>query len=311
LKGKITAGIGMASLRKALVVFQFTISVVLIICTIIMSNQMRFVKNRNIGYDKSYVFSVPLTQEVVDHIDAVKTELKRQSSILDVAASDAYNLSNINSSTGDINWESKPANTNLMITQVATDKDFIPTMKIKFLEGGNFTGTPADSANYVLNQTAVQQMGLKPTYVGQQISFHENKGTIIGVVKDFNFQSLKEKISPLIFYKSNNKNILYVRTMGNHAQSAIAAVEAQYKKYAGNTPFSYYFLDKSFEAQYKTDQRTGILFNVFAGIAIFISCLGLFGLATFTAQVKTKEIGISKVLGANVSGIVKLLSKDF
>jgi len=311
LKGKITAGIGMASLRKALVVFQFTISVVLIICTIIMSNQMRFVKNRNIGYDKSYVFSVPLTQEVVDHIDAVKTELKRQSSILDVAASDAYNFSNINSSTGDLNWESKPANTNLMITQVATDKDFIPTMKIKFLEGGNFTGTPADSANYVLNQTAVQQMGLKPPYVGQQISFHENKGTIIGVVKDFNFQSLKEKISPLIFYKSNNKNILYVRTMGNHAQSAIAAVEAQYKKYAGNTPFSYYFLDKSFEAQYKTDQRTGILFNVFAGIAIFISCLGLFGLATFTAQVKTKEIGIRKVLGANVSGIVKLLSKDF
>ena len=184
-------------------------------------------------------------------------------------------------------------------------------MKIKFLEGHNFTGTPADSSYYILNQTAVKQMGLKPPYVGQPISLQENKGTILGVVKDFNFQSLKEKISPLIFFNTNNKNILYVRTIGAHTQQAIAAVKKQYKKYAGDSPISYQFLDKSFEAQYKTDQRTGTLFNVFAGIAIFISCLGLFGLATFTAQVKTKEIGIRKVLGASVAGIVKLLSKDF
>jgi putative ABC transport system permease protein len=311
LKGKITSGIGMASFRKALVVFQFTISVVLIVCTIIMSNQMKFVKNKNLGYDKSYVFSVPLTQGVVDHIDAVKTELKKQSSISDVAASDAYNFSNVTNATGDLDWKAKPSNTSLMITQIAADKDFIPTMRIKFLEGQNFTGTPADSAYYILNETAVKQMGIKPPFVGQPISFHENKGTILGVVEDFNFQSLKEKISPLIFYKYDNKNILYVRTSGSHAQDAIAAVEKQYKKYAGDVPFSYQFLDKSFEAQYKTDQRTGMLFNVFAGIAIFISCLGLFGLATYTAQVKTKEIGIRKVLGASVAGIVELLSKDF
>jgi putative ABC transport system permease protein len=311
LKGKITSGIGMASFRKALVVFQFSISVVLIVCTIIMSNQMKFVKNKNLGYDKSYVFSVPLTQGVVDHIDAVKTELKKQSSITDVAASDAYNFSNVTNATGDLDWKAKPSNTSLMITQIAADKDFIPTMRIKFLEGQNFTGTPADSAYYILNETAVKQMGIKPPFVGQPISFHENKGTILGVVEDFNFQSLKEKISPLIFYKYNNKNILYVRTSGSHAQDAIAAVEKQYKKYAGDVPFSYQFLDKSFEAQYKTDQRTGMLFNVFAGIAIFISCLGLFGLATYTAQVKTKEIGIRKVLGASVAGIVELLSKDF
>jgi putative ABC transport system permease protein len=311
LKGKITSGIGMASFRKALVVFQFSISVVLIVCTIIMSNQMKFVKNKNLGYDKSYVFSVPLTQGVVDHIDAVKTELKKQSSITDVAASDAYNFSNVTNATGDLDWKAKPSNTSLMITQIAADKDFIPTMRIKFLEGQNFTGTPADSAYYILNETAVKQMGIKPPFVGQPISFHENKGTILGVVEDFNFQSLKEKISPLIFYKYDNKNILYVRTSGSHAQDAIAAVEKQYKKYAGDVPFSYQFLDKSFEAQYKTDQRTGMLFNVFAGIAIFISCLGLFGLATYTAQVKTKEIGIRKVLGASVAGIVELLSKDF
>ncbi|HEX8677355.1 MAG TPA: ABC transporter permease [Segetibacter sp.] len=311
LKGKISSGIGIATFRKALVVFQFTISVILLVCTIIMSNQMDFIKSKDLGYNKSYVFSVPLTQEVVDHIDAVKTELKNQRSILNVSASDAYDISNISSSTGDIDWAAKPAKSNLMITQVAIDKDFIPTMKMQFIEGKNFSGMPSDSAHYILNETAVKEMGLKPPYAGQEISFHNWKGTIIGVVKDFNFKSLKEKISPLLFFSRWKGNILHVRTNASNAQQAIAAVEEQYKKYAGNSPFSYNFLDKNFEAQYEADQRAGTLFNVFAGIAIFISCLGLFGLATYTAQVKTKEIGIRKVLGASVGGIVQLISKDF
>jgi predicted permease len=312
LKGKLTSGVGISLLRKGLVVFQFAISVILLVCTIIMSNQMSFIKNKNLGYDKSYVFSVPLPDDAVTHLDAIKTELKKQTGIMNVAASDAYNFANTSSATGDINWPEKPSDDKMMITQVAADKDFIPAMKIKFIEGGNFEGTPADSNHYILNETAVKRMNLKPPYIGQQISFHENKGTIIGVVKDFNFQSLKEKITPLIFFNYNgNKNILYVRTTGQGAQQAIASVKDQYKKYAGEIPFSYTFLDKAFDAQYKTDQRSGILFKVFAGIAIFISCLGLFGLATYTAEVKRKEIGIRKVLGSSVSGIVEMISKDF
>lgn len=312
LKGKITAGIGTAFFRKALVVFQFAISVILLVCTIIMSSQMQFMKAKDLGYDKSYVFSVPLTQEIVNHLDAVKTELKKQASITDVAVSDAYDLVNVNASTGDLDWAAKPAKSNMMITQISADNDFIPTMKMKFLEGGNFTGTPADSAYYILNETAVKKMGLKQPYVGQQMTFHNVKGTILGVVQDFNFQSLKEKIAPLIFFTNwNNKNILYVRTTAANAQRAIAAVGNQYEKYAGDSPFSYYFLDKTFEAQYKSDQRAGTLFNVFAGIAIFISCLGLFGLATYTAEVKTKEIGIRKVLGASIASVVQLISAGF
>jgi ABC-type antimicrobial peptide transport system permease subunit len=311
LKGKISSGIGIAAFRKALVVFQFSISVILLVCTVIMSNQMKFIKNKDVGYDKTYVFSVPLTQEVVDHMDAIKTELKKQPGILNVSTADAYDITNIGSSTSDIYWDKKPPKSNLMITQVTADKGFIPTMKIQLLEGSDFTGMPSDSNHYILNETAVKQMDLRPPYVGQEIGFHSWKGTIIGVVKDFNFKSLKEKISPLLFFSRWKGNILYVRTSANRAQQAVAAAERQYKKYAGDIPFSYNFLDKSFEAQYKTDQRAGTLFNVFAGIAIFISCLGLFGLATYTAQVKTKEIGIRKVLGASVAGIVKLLSKDF
>lgn len=312
LKGKFTSGVGIVTFRKALVIFQFSISVILLVCTIIMSNQMRFIKNKNLGYDKSYVFSVPLTQKVVDHLDAVKTELQKETGILNVSATDVYDISNLYSQTGDLDWSSRPPNSNMVITQISSDKDFIPTMRMKMIEGRNFTGTPSDSAYYILNETAVKQMGLEAPYTGKQISFHDRKGTILGIVHDFNFQSLKEKIAPLIFFTNwNNRNILYVRTTGAHAQQAIASVEKQYKKYAGEIPFRYSFLDKTFEAQYVSDERSGILFNVFAGIAILISCLGLFGLSTYTAQVKTKEIGIRKVLGASVTGIVKLISKDF
>ena len=311
LKGKITSGVGIAALRKGLVVFQFAISVMLLVSTIVMSSQLNFIRHKDLGYDKSYVFTVPLPQEVVDHSDAVKAELERQPGIIDAGLSDAYDFSNVSSATGDIDWAAKPAKTNMMITQVTTDKDFIPTMKIKFIEGSNFSGTPSDSNHYILNESAVKAMGLMPPYVGQQIKFHDREGSIIGVVKDFNYQSLKEKIAPLIFFSWWKGNILYVRTTAANAQQAIAATENQYKKYAGDSPFGYHFVDKTFEAQYKSDERTGTLFNVFAGIAIFISCLGLFGLATYTTQVKRKEIGIRKVLGASVSGIVQLISIDF
>ncbi len=312
LKGKMISGAGIATLRKGLVVFQFSISVILLVCTIIMSGQVKFIKNKNLGYDKSYVFSVPLTQEVVDHMAAVKAELKKQTSIENIGASDAYSFSDINGETGDLNWPGKPADNNPTIVQLCADNDFIPTMKIRFIEGHNFSGTPGDSSSYILNETAVKMMHLKQPYVGQEVSLHDKKGTIIGVTEDFNFQSLKQKIKPLIFFTFwHNRNILYVRTTAEKAQQAVAAVRDQYKKYAGNTPFGYHFLDATFDAQYKSDERAGNLFNVFAGIAIFISCLGLFGLATYTAQVKIKEIGIRKVLGASVSGIVQLISKDF
>lgn len=271
---------------------------------------MKYVREKNLGYDKSYVFSVPL-REVFKHMDAIKNELTNQQGILNLGTSDIYDMSNFGNASGDIDWPGKPANSNMIITQADIDKNFIPTMKIQFMEGENFSGLPADSAHYILNETAVKKMGLKAPYVGQQISFHEHKGTIIGVVKDFNFKSLKEDISPLIFFSWRKGYMLYVRTTAKDAQQAIAAVEKQYKKYAGDIPFSYNFVDKQFEAKYKSDVRAGILFNVFAGIAIFISCLGLFGLATYTAQVKTKEIGIRKVLGASVTGIVQLISKDF
>lgn len=313
LKGRITSGVGIASLRKGLVVFQFTISVILLVCTMVMGRQLSFIKSKDIGYDKSYVFSVPLTDEVAKHIGAIQSELKKEVSISSVASSDAYNFSDIRRMTSDLDFPEteNSSNSNFTITQVSADKDLIPTMQIKLLQGGNFAGLPSDSSSFIVNETAVKKMGLEQP-IGQPVTFHDHKGTIIGVVKDFNFRSLKEQITPLIFFTfSHNRNILYIRTTGAGAKNAIAAVAAQYKEYAGDSPFSYHFLDQSFDEQYKTDQRADTLFNVFAGIAIFISCLGLFGLATYTARVKFKEIGIRKVLGASVASIVRLISTDF
>ncbi|HEY1871582.1 MAG TPA: FtsX-like permease family protein, partial [Chitinophagaceae bacterium] len=176
--------------------------------------------------------------------------------------------------------------------------------------GNNFSGSKADSAHFILNETAVKQAGIKDP-IGKSFTLWQTKGTIIGVVKDFNYALLKQSVEPAIFsYRSANW-IMYVKTTGKDASKAIAAAQKVWKEYSSDFPFSYSFLDDDFNKMYQSDQRAGILFNVFATVAIIISCLGLFGLATYTAQVKTKEIGIRKVLGASVASIINLLAKEF
>ncbi|MDE3182974.1 MAG: ABC transporter permease [Bacteroidota bacterium] len=311
IRDKSFLGIKTSSFRKTLVVLQFAISFILLVGTIVMAKQMAYIRNKDLGYDKSYVFTVSFPGDVVKYSEAIETELSKQSSVSNVAFSDSKDIANITKVNGDITWQGKPDNTMLMAWHICVDKNFIPTMKLHFIEGGNFTGMPSDDHKYILNETAVKAMGLKPPYVGTKIGYLKVDGEIAGVIKDFNFKSLKDPIAPLVIRSNGFKNILYVRTTGAQAEQAIAAVEKEYKKYADKMPFSYDFLDKSFESHYLAQQRTGSLFTTFAAIAIFISCLGLFGLATYTAQVKTKEIGIRKVLGASVSSIVTMLSKDF
>jgi ABC-type antimicrobial peptide transport system permease subunit len=300
-----------SSFRKSLVVLQFVISFILLVGTIVMGKQMAYISNKDLGYDKNYVFTVSFPKEATKNAEAIENELLLQKGILNVSFSGTSDITNVTEVSGDIMWDGKKDNVPFLLWRVQADKNFIPTMKYRFIAGTNFTGTPSDDNKYILNETAVKAMGLKPPYIGTKIGYGNADGEISGVVKDFNFKSLKDPIAPLIIRTSGLKNILYVRTTGAGAQAAIKAVASQYKKYAGNAPFSYDFLDKTFESHYQSQQRTGTLFTTFAAIAIFISCLGLFGLATYTAQVKTKEIGIRKVLGASVSSVVQLISKDF
>lgn len=193
---------------------------------------------------------------------------------------------------------------------MAIDDGFVPLMKIQFAAGGNFMGAKADSAHYILNETAVKEAGITDP-IGKRFSLWSRNGTIIGVVKDFHYSSLKQKIEPAIFYYKPGAFQMYIRTSGKEAATAIAAAQAWWKRYNPDLTYEYSFLDDTYDRMYKSDQRTGVLFNWFAGIAILISCLGLFGLSTYTAQVKTKEIGIRKVLGASVFVIARLLTRDF
>ncbi len=309
LKGKISARISDALFRKILVVSQFVFSVVLIAGTIVISNQLSFIRSQKLGYDKSHVFSLNMI-DMSKHFEAVKADLMNQPGISDVTWADG-NIINMGNQTGNNSWDGKESGETMMLSPMAVGKDFIPFFKMQMNAGNNFTGSVADSTHFILNETAVKAARLKDP-VGKRFKLWNTEGTIIGVVKDFYFASMKQKIQPAIFYYQPGRyGQLYIKTTGKDAPKAIAAVQKEWKQYNAGFPFSYSFLDENFNKLYQSEERTGTLFNVFAGIAIFISCLGLFGLATYTAEVKRKEIGIRKVLGANVSGIVQLISKDF
>ena len=309
LKGKLSFGIRNASFRKILVIAQFVFSVGLIMGTIVIAAQLKYIREKDLGFDKEHVFSFQLRNEMHDHYDAARNELLKQPEILDIASSN-NSIAGINSTTGDTYWNGKEEGRTFLIHPNSIDENFIPLLKMQMIAGNNFTGSKSDSAHFILNETAVKQAGIKDP-IGKSFTLRDTKGTIIGVVKDFNFASLKQSIEPAIFYYDPPGWRMYIKTTGKDASKAIAATKKVWKEYSSDFPFNYSFLDEDFNKMYQADQRTGSLFNVFAVVAIIISCLGLFGLATYTAQVKTKEIGIRKVLGASISNITNLLAKEF
>jgi putative ABC transport system permease protein len=311
LKGKVSIGIGNVAFRRVLVVVQFAVSIVLIIGTLVIGNQLSFIRNKNLGYDKENVLSFSLRNDMQKHFDVVRNELLKTPGILGITRA-GRNIVTGGSSTGDNDWDGKPANSNMWFNQIYADKNLIPFFKMKVIEGANFTGTVADSSHFLINETAVKEMGLKAPIVGKRLRVQTVQGTIIGVVKDFNFTTVHKKIEPAVFqYNPDNCWRVYIKTTGRDARQAIAATQAQWKQYNNDVPFNYAFLDESYTKLYTAEQKQGSLFNLFSAIAIIISCLGLFGLATYSAQVKTREIGIRKVLGASVAKIIGLLATEF
>jgi len=308
LKGEITQGMGKSAFRKVLVVTQFVFSVGLIISTIVIGNQLRYIRSKDVGYNREQVFTFQLKDSMAAHSDAVRQTLLSQPGVLSVAGSNVSILGEFNS-TGDTDWDGKEEGRTFLIHTNFINEKFISLLGIKMAEGSNFTGA-GDSTHFILNEAAIRETGIKNP-IGKRFQLWNRKGTIIGVVKDFNYATLRKKISPLIFVYSKNNPMLYVKTSGRDASKAIAAAQNIWKQYGSEYPFSYSFLEEDFGKMYESDQRTGVLFNLFTVVAIFISCLGLFGLATFTAQVKTKEIGIRKVLGASIFSISNMLAKEF
>jgi putative ABC transport system permease protein len=309
LRGKISLGVGNSAFRKVLVVTQFIFSIGLIIGTLIINGQLSFIRNKDLGYDKSHVFTFGMRDMQKNYL-AIRAELLSQPGIHGVTSA-GDNIVEIGNNTGDTDWDGKAPSRSFLIHPMSIDKEYFNFFKLKLAHGNTFLGVPADSAHYILNETAVREAGIKDP-IGKRFSLHGNKGIIIGVVKDFHFASLKQKIEPTIFYyRPGNNWRMFVKTSGKDASLAIQSLQKLWKQYNPAFPLDYSFLDEDYDRLYKSDQRSGVLFSAFAAIAILISCLGLFGLATYTAQVKIKEIGIRKVLGASVLNITIMLSKDF
>jgi putative ABC transport system permease protein len=309
LKGKLGKGMGNATFRRVLVVTQFVFSVVLIIATIVVALQLKYVREKDLGYNREHVFSFSLRQDVTQHNDAIRAELMKVQGVTNVSFS-AGSVVGINTTTGDTYWEGKEPDHTFLIHPTGIDEHFIPLFDIQLSAGKNFGGTKSDSAKFILNETAIRDARIEDP-IGKKFQLWDVTGTIIGVVKDFNYASLKERIEPMIFYYEPGNHVVSVKTSGRGANKAVEVAKSIWMRYSSEYPFSYSFIDEDYDNLYKAEQRTGTLFNIFSIIAIGISCLGLLGLATYTAEVKRREIGIRKVLGASIANITGMLSRSF
>jgi len=312
LKGTVKLSTGSAWFRKGLVVFQFVLSVVLIVGTIVVSKQVNYIQTKNLGYDRENLIYIPLEGDLTAKYNIFKDEALRMPGIQEITRMSDPPI-NFGSSTGGVNWDGKDPNVNIEFTQVSVGYDFTRTMKLKMAYGRDFSKDFAtDSSNYMINESALKRIKYANP-IGKPFTMWGKKGTIIGVLKDFHFNSLHDPIQPLIIRLREKEvygNIL-IRTQAGQTKQAIATVEKLCKELNPNFTFTYYFTDEEYQKLYNSEQVVGNLSKAFAFLAIFISCLGLLGLAMFTAEQRIKEIGIRKVLGASVGSLFTLLSKEF
>ncbi|MGC4035904.1 MAG: ABC transporter permease [Chitinophagaceae bacterium] len=307
-----------SSFRKGLVVLQFTVSVVLIVGTIIIYQQMQYVQKTNPGYNRSQVvsFHFPATLDRSSRpsiIQAMKQDLLTQSPIQNVTSSNQL-IVDVGSMCSDCaDWQGRDTSFKPKIAQISADADFQKTMQLQLKTGNWFTDDNENRKHgFILNETAVKEFKLKEPIIGQRFIFKGDTSQIIGVVKDFYYKTMHDKIGPLIVFNSPQwRNQVIVRLAAGNTSAGINSIQKVWRKYLPESPLEYTFLDETFNNLYKEDQRSSFLILVFAIIAVVISAMGLFSLAAFAAEQRTKEIGIRKVLGATVTGIAALLSKDF
>ncbi|MBF9253436.1 ABC transporter permease [Pontibacter sp. 172403-2] len=310
LKGTIKLNKNVAVFRKGLVVFQFILSALLIISTLVVYLQLHYIRTKNIGLNRENLVYVPIEGEINNRYEVIKRELLNTPGVLAVTAANQNPLM-VGNSTGSVSWKGKDPNADILFSVMTVDYDFLKTMGITLKEGRSFSkeyGT--DTAAFIVNEEAARLMQMKNP-VGEWLQWG-NEGHIIGVIKNFHSTSIHVPTQPVILrLQPKEENTLFARIAPGQTTEALGAMEKILKRYNPAFPFEYHFMDDDFERMYKSEAIIGALTKYFAGIAIFISCLGLFGLALFTAEQRTKEIGIRKVLGASVSSIVLMLSKDF
>jgi hypothetical protein len=313
LKGTLQTSVAELFSRKGLVVFQFTLSALLIISVLVVYRQIQFIQNTNPGYDKENVVRFNSEGKVLSSEDAFIDDLKKIPGVVN-ACYTWHEMIGRNYGDYGLSWDGKDPNERDYVEGFGGSYGFIETMGMQMVAGRSYSKDFGDVASgIILNQSAVKLMKLKNP-VGKTIRYFDRPKQIIGVVKDFHFESLHEPVKPCFISLESQGNIwhrIMVRISAGEQAATLNSIEKLYASYNPGFPFEYGFLDEAYQKQYLTESRVGILSRYFAGLAILISCLGLFGLATFTAQKRQKEIGIRKVVGASVNNIVFMLSKDF
>lgn len=303
-----------AGFRKGLVVFQFAISVTMMICTFFMYRQLKFVQSKDLGFNSEQIIRIRLGNELKGKVALLKHDLDNESTIA-ASTSATMSLANVDNSTY-LEWDGMQKGEEFLIIQANVDPDFIPVMGMELSAGKNFKiQTEKDTINnFIVNETAVKMMGFtNDNVIGKRITFWGAKGNVIGVVKDFHFKPLNAGIEPFIFrYQPYTPYFnLFVKTVPGKTAEAINQIQKYYKKYEPETPLEFTFLNESINQLYNDDKRTASIILLFACLTIFVGCLGLFGLTVFATEQRIKEIGIRKVLGAGVLSVTQLLSKDF
>lgn len=316
LKGNLQHGRSQV-FRRVLVVFQFAMSIILIISTLTIYRQLQFMRSKDLGFDEEQVISISLRGNIGKSYEALRQELIRLPEVLGVSAA-SHRPTNIGSNSGGIDWDGKDPEMKVVVGMSSVDFDYIETMRIPILEGRAFSRAyPSDPLNgdkggaFVINERLAKLMN-KESVINQRLEFAGTDGTIIGVMKDFHFRSVHNEIEPLaLFISPDWFNTMLVRLKPGDPQPSLDAVKAVWLRLLPDYPFEYHFLDEDFEWMYRDDVRTTKLIRSFTFLAIMIACLGLFALASFTAERRTKEIGIRKVLGSSIGSLVLLLSNEF
>jgi putative ABC transport system permease protein len=317
LKGQQGSIHGKSFIRKALVVSQFAISIALIIATLVVFEQLSYLNSRDLGYNKDQLITLPYYSQLDPSYEAFYNELTKNASIRNVGRSSRIPTGRLLDSQGSpkIVKGDSLVDSDVDLKSIATDAEFFNTYDIGIAAGRNFSKDirTDDSLAFIINEAAAKKIGLKnpSEYVGKQFQYADVNGKLIGIVKDFHFESLHQEITPMVFLQRNGGyNVVSVKIAGNDMKEALAHVEKTWKTFLPEQPFNFQFLSERYRNLYEMEQKQSQLFTTFSGLAIFIASLGLFGLATFNAMQRIKEIGIRKVLGASVTNILGLLSRE-
>jgi putative ABC transport system permease protein len=317
LKGVLKIGTGSVSFRKVLVVAQFGISIFLIVATTVVFKQLRYMQQASLGFNKDYVVDLGYDRALTPRYDAFRNDLLRNPAIKEIGRSSRIPSGRLLDEQGaSFLMGSKMQPSKIDIKCLATDYGFIPTYGMQMAAGRNFSRDFAtDTANFIINETAVKALGwgTPDKAIGRNMMYGGTKGKIIGVVKDFHFESLHQSIIPVVFFMppQGYYQHISIKVSGNNLQSALASIQSTWREYLPNDPYESTFVDDKFQKLYTAEQQQESFVTIFSCIAIFIACLGLFGLSSFTISQRIKEVGVRKVLGASVPQIVMELSKDF